>query len=60
MYRAGAKEWTDEERRAIAAFVTTFKPEWESRPASSAIGTTWSFAVSLTPTSTITPSAWSC
>lgn len=29
MYRASAKEWTDEERRAIAEFVRTFKPEWE-------------------------------
>ncbi|MCI0352056.1 MAG: S41 family peptidase [Acidobacteriales bacterium] len=29
MYRAAAKEWTDEERRAIAEFAKTFKPQWE-------------------------------
>jgi Peptidase family S41 len=29
MYRAEAKEWTDEERQAIAAFAKVFKPEWE-------------------------------
>jgi hypothetical protein len=29
MYRADAKEWTPEEREAVAAFARTFKPEWE-------------------------------
>jgi hypothetical protein len=29
MYRGDAKEWTEEERRAIAGFVTTFQPEWD-------------------------------
>ena len=29
MYRADAKEWTDEEGRAVATFARTFKPEWE-------------------------------
>jgi hypothetical protein len=29
MFRAQTKEWTDEERRAIAAFAATFRPEWE-------------------------------
>jgi len=29
MYRVTAKEWTFEERRAIAEFASTFKPEWE-------------------------------
>jgi len=29
MYRSNAKEWTDAERRAIAEFVKTFKPQWE-------------------------------
>jgi len=29
MYRAGAREWTDQERQAVAAFARTFKPEWE-------------------------------
>ena len=29
MYRAYSREWTDEARRAIAGFVTTFKPDWD-------------------------------
>jgi hypothetical protein len=29
MFRVGARRWTDEERRAIAEFAKTFKPEWE-------------------------------
>lgn len=29
MYRADAKEWTDQERRAVAEFANRFKPEWE-------------------------------
>jgi C-terminal processing protease CtpA/Prc len=28
MYRADAREWTDDERRVIGAFATTFKPQW--------------------------------
>ncbi len=29
MYRAGAAEWTPQERQAIAEFAKTFKPQWE-------------------------------
>jgi hypothetical protein len=29
MYRADAKEWAEEERRAIGQFVKTFSPEWQ-------------------------------
>jgi C-terminal processing protease CtpA/Prc len=29
MYRADAKEWNPAERRAVAEFDRTFKPEWE-------------------------------
>ncbi len=29
MYRADARSWTNEERRAIADFVRAFKPQWE-------------------------------
>ena len=29
MYRAGAEEWTEDERRAVAAFARTFRPEWD-------------------------------
>ena len=29
MYRVDAKEWTPDERRAVAAFTKNFKPEWE-------------------------------
>jgi hypothetical protein len=29
MYRAGAKEWTDRERMAVAAFAKTFAPKWQ-------------------------------
>ena len=29
MYRAGAKEWTEQERQEIAAFAKTFKQMWE-------------------------------
>ena len=29
MYRADAKEWTPKERKAIAEFTKTFKPQWE-------------------------------
>jgi hypothetical protein len=29
MYRADAKQWTEAERRAVAEFAKTFKPEWE-------------------------------
>jgi RNA polymerase sigma factor (sigma-70 family) len=29
MYRADAAEWTEAERRAVAAFARTFKPQWK-------------------------------
>jgi hypothetical protein len=29
MYRADAKEWTDEERRAVAEFAKAFRPKWQ-------------------------------
>jgi C-terminal processing protease CtpA/Prc len=29
MYRAGAKEWAEPERRAVAEFAKTFRPKWE-------------------------------
>jgi hypothetical protein len=29
MYRAVAKEWTPKERKAVAAFAKTFKPQWK-------------------------------
>ena len=29
LYRAGAKEWSDAERKAVAEFAKTFKPAWE-------------------------------
>jgi hypothetical protein len=28
MYRHGAREWTPEQRQAVAAFAKTFKPQW--------------------------------